>query len=88
MLRIRNKGTIREIKTPSDKMEVMLKIQKSNVAEEVKDKIIKKFCGGTCCMCRRIPSHEVIYDVGDKATRIERYCDNCVKSVYEREAVL
>jgi hypothetical protein len=47
MLKIRNDGTIREIKTPSDKMEVMLKIQKSNVAEEVKDKIIKKFCGGT-----------------------------------------
>ena len=40
-----------------------------------------------CRHCSGIPTHEILYDV-DKATRIERYCDNCVKTVYEREAVL
>jgi hypothetical protein len=86
MLRIRNNGTIHEIKIPSDKLEVMQKILKSNVTESVKQSIIKKLSGGVCTICRGIPTREVIYDV-DKATRIERYCENCVKTVYAREAI-
>jgi hypothetical protein len=65
----------------------MQKILKSNVTEPVKGKIIKQLSGGVCFICRGIPTHEVLYDVY-KATKIERYCDNCVKTVYEREAVL
>lgn len=86
MLRITNNGTIREVKIPSDKLEVMQKILKSNVNEAVKQNIIKQLSGGVCIICRGIPTHEVVYDV-DKATRIERYCDACVKTVYEGEAI-
>ena len=67
-IRIRNNGTIHEIKIPTDAMEVMQRIAKSNVAEPVKDNVIKKLSGGICCICRGIPSHEVIYDV-ESATK-------------------
>ena len=86
MLRIRNNRTIHEINIPSDKLEVMEKIVKSNVTESVKENIIKRLSGGLCCVCRRIPTHEVIYNV-ENASRIERYCQDCMKSAYAREQV-
>jgi hypothetical protein len=91
MLRIRNKGTIQEIKIPSDKLEVIHKILKSNVSQVVKESILKKLAGGWCSICGGIPTKMVTFDVGDSsqgATRLEKYCDICIQKVYEREPVL
>jgi hypothetical protein len=86
-VRIRDNGKRTEIMIPIDKLELMQKIVKSNVSDAVKENIIKQFSGGLCCICRAIPTQQVVYNVG-KATRIERYCDSCVKTVYDHEAVL
>ena len=37
------------------------------------------------------PSLEVRYDISDekqKVTKVERYCDSCIKKLYAREPVL
>jgi len=61
----------------------------SNVTEDVKKLATKKLTGGIspCCVCGDIPSCEVLYKLED-ITRVERYCNKCIKSVYAREAVL
>ena len=90
MLRIRdNEATIRQLKFPEDTLEKLRKLASSNVTEEVKKLGIKKLTGGIspCCIDGGIPTYEVIYNV-ENATRIERYCDKCVKSVYTEEVVL
>jgi hypothetical protein len=66
MLRIRNNGTIRELKLPSDKLEVLQKITQSNISEMIKVKMIRELCGSFCCICRGIPSHEIVYDVSEE----------------------
>jgi hypothetical protein len=88
LVRIRNKGTVQRIKIPSDKLEVIHKILNSNVSEIVKENIIKRLSEGNCCVCRTVATHKVIYDASDErgaAQRIEKYCDLCIKKVYERE---
>ena len=42
---------------------------------------IRKHTGtGICVMCENFATHIVTYDVGG-ATRIERYCDTCIKTI-------
>jgi hypothetical protein len=42
---------------------------------------IRKHTGtGICVMCENFATYLVTYDVGG-ATRIERYCERCIKSV-------
>ena len=72
MLRIRNNGRIHEIKIPSDQLEV----------------VQRRCC---ICGCGDIATQMVTYDASDEkqaAKRIEKYCDTCVKNVYERQPVL
>jgi hypothetical protein len=90
-IKIRNNGTVHEIKIPSEQWEVVQKVVNSNVSEVVKDSIIKRLSGGRCCICGAIATQMVTYDASDEkqaAKRIEKYCDTCVKTVYEREPVL
>ena len=62
----------------------------SNVTEGVKKRIIKEMTGHSgCWSCGGIPTLEVTYPVKDGgATQIERYCEDCIKKLYEREQVL
>jgi hypothetical protein len=88
VLRIRNKGTVQRIKIPSDALEAIQRILKSNVSEIVKEAVVKRLAGGWCCVCHDIPGYMVTYDVGDEkqaGQRIEKYCDDCLKKVYERD---
>lgn len=89
MLRIRdNEATIRQLKFQEDTLEKLRMLSSSSVTEEVKKLGIKKLTNvSPCCVCGDIPTCEIIYNV-ENATRIERYCEKCVKSVYAREAVL
>ena len=90
MLRIRENATVKELNIPKDKLEVLQKIVSSNrIQDATKQNMIRKLAGGYCCCCRGIPSSQVSYPVPDGgATLVERYCEDCVKKVYEREAVL
>jgi hypothetical protein len=86
-IRILNNGKRQQNKIPSEQLKVVQKIVNSNVSDIVKDNIVKRLSGGRCCICGAIATQLVTYDA-DGATRIERYCENCVKTVYEREQVL
>ena len=91
MLRIRDNSTVQELNIPKDKLEVLQKIVSSNNIKDItKQNMIRKLTDGSpCCVCRGIPSLKVSYPVPDGgATLIERYCEDCIKKVYQREAVL
>ncbi len=86
---MRDNATVKELNIPKDVLEVLQKIQDSKtIMDETKDRMIKKLTSGSqCCICRGIPTHEVIYRL-EGATQMERYCEPCIKKVYEREQVL
>ncbi len=89
MLRIRDNATVKELNIPKDKLEVLERIVSSNnIKDETKHRMIRKLSeGSSCCICRGIPSMEVIYHL-EGATKMERYCSECIKKVYERTPVL
>jgi hypothetical protein len=49
--------------------------------------MIKQVMGGTCCICREVPTMQVSYSL-EGATWIEYYCDKCIKNFFAREAVI
>jgi hypothetical protein len=61
----------------------------SSIVTEVKKLGIKKLTDGVnpCCVCGSIPTYEILYKYED-ATRLELYCQDRIKSVYAREAIL
>src|SRR5215510_4023328 len=81
----RDNRFIREIVIPPDKLEYLKKVEKSKVTEVMKQNIIKKVSGGLCCLCRGIPKHKVIYRI-EGAVIIEKYCENCIKRVYNEKS--
>jgi hypothetical protein len=86
-LRIRE-GKVTPITVPQDQLEELKKVLESkNYSSWRKDAMIKQVMGGTCCVCREVPSMQVTYSL-EGATRIERYCDRCIKNIFAREAVL
>ena len=86
---MRDNATVKELNIPKDKLEVLQKIVSSNnIMDDTKHAMIRKLSeGSACCICRGIPSMEVIYHL-EGATQMERYCSECIKKVYQREAVL
>ena len=55
--------------------------RKSGSTTDYDREYIRKHTGtGICVMCENFATYLVTYDVGG-ATRIERYCDGCVKSL-------
>ena len=90
-LRIRpDKGIIRELNIPKEKLEVLQKVVSSpQITDEVKKIMIKKFAEvSPCCVCSGIPSLEVVYDVGGGARRVERSCEACATRVFSRNAII
>ena len=90
-LRIRDNDKVRELNIPKDKLEVLEKIVSSNtIMDQTKHATIKKLTEGSpCCICDGIPAFEISFPFHEGgATRIERYCDKCIKNVFAREAVL
>ena len=65
-------------------LERILKSKK--IGPSRKDAALKEITG-RCCVCGNMPTQEVIYQLQD-AKRIEKYCDSCIKKVYERDQVL
>ncbi len=88
---MRDNATVKELNIPKDKLEVLQKIVSSKtIMDTTKHNMIRKLSDGSpCCICRGIPSLKVSYPVPDGgATLVERYCQDCIKKVFEREAVL
>ncbi len=87
-LRIRDNATVKELNFPKDVLEALQMVVSSNTTSHYKHLMIKKLSDGSaCCVCGGLPTHEVIYHL-DGATQIERYCESCIKKVYERTPVL
>ena len=89
-LRIRQDATVHKLEMESDKLEALQKVMSSNVTDAVKKRVIKEMTGHSGCWgCSGIATLEVRYPVKDGgATQIERWCENCIKKLYEREPVL
>lgn len=89
MLRIRDRdATIKQIDIPKEKLQKFNEFVAANKNTYVsKHLAIKELIGGVCCVCGDIPDVEVTYPL-EGATRIERYCNNCIKSVYARGQAL
>lgn len=88
-LRIRQDASIHQINLESDKLEALQKVVDANVSEGVKKRIIIVTGHTRCWSCSGIPTLEVRYPVKDGgATKIERYCEPCIRKLYEREQVL
>jgi hypothetical protein len=86
-IRIRD-GKVTPIVIPDHQLAELKKVLESKTNSSWrKDAMIKQVIGGNCCICREIPSMQVVYSL-EGATRIERYCDRCIKNVFAREAVL
>src|SRR6476619_3059104 len=84
-----NEGTVKKLNIPIDVLEALEKIVSSEcLMYKSKQETIRRLTQGSpCCECRGIPSHEVRYEVQDGGdTRIERYCDNCLKKRYRNGA--
>jgi hypothetical protein len=88
--RIIDNATIHETPIEPDKLEAIQKIMNAIVTHSVEKRVIKELTGrSTCFGCDGIPTLEVRYPVKDGgATKIERYCEACIKKLYEREPVL
>jgi hypothetical protein len=68
------------------KLEVLKSMLKTEMSSKERNRLIKTHTGGTCLSCTEIPTINVIYDISDpgiKASRIERYCDEC----YEKNKI-
>ena len=85
---IPDNATIRELKIPKEKLEVLEKVvQSSQTTDEVKKIMIKKFAEvSPCCICGGIPAYEVIYQF-EGIKKVERYCSTCANRVFSRDAV-
>ena len=73
------KPRITRISLTEDQLKLLNR--KSGSTTDYDREYIRKHTGtGICVMCENFGTHIATYDVGG-ATRIERYCDTCVKSV-------
>ncbi len=91
MLRIRDNATVKEINVPKEKLEKYESLLRNHkIYGSNKNLMIKQYYGhSACCICGDVPSVVVEYPTeGGGATRIESYCQDCIKKVYQREAVL
>ena len=86
-IRIRE-GKVTPITVPEDQLQQLKEILNSNkYTPSGKETMIKQVMGGNCCVCGKVPSMQVTYSL-EGASKIERYCDRCIKNVFAREAVL
>jgi len=59
-------------------LEKLDKLNRSTLGEATKKLAMRRLIGSIkqCCICQALPEYEVIYYL-EKATKIERYCQNC-----------
>lgn len=63
-------------------MELLHSELKRSRSDKQRNLIIRKWAGGVCIRCYKIPSRKVSYQIED-ALLVECYCDNCFKYMKE-----
>jgi hypothetical protein len=77
---------VKPINASEEDLEMLKKVLDSKVSDSGKTGKVKRVLGSYCIVCGALPTQIATYDyVG--ATRIERYCDSCVKSLEKQFAV-
>ena len=78
---------VKPINASEKDLEMLKKVLDSKLSYSGKTAKVKRVLGSYCIVCGALPTQIATYDyIG--ATRIERYCDECVKSVNGRKQVL
>jgi len=75
---------ITKIKVEPEELAELNGILNSGCSPSVKKRAMVRIAGRECTICGSVPTTLVTYDVGDsgqKAERLERYCDKCLISV-------
>ena len=90
---MRDNATVKELNIPKDKLEQFeLLLRNHKIYDNNRNLMIRHYYGHSpCCVCGDIPKYVVSYNVSDEkqvGTRIESYCSDCIKKVYEREQVI
>lgn len=57
-------------------MQLLQSELKSKSSAKEKQKMMRKYYGGTCIRCGNVPTKKVSYQI-DGGALVERYCDNC-----------
>lgn len=88
-IRLRKGVKLRELKIPEENLKQLKETMSSGFSSPYRRRELGKQILGTslCSLCSGIPSVELTYDVSDKdlkATKVERYCDSCLRQVYTR----
>jgi hypothetical protein len=78
----RDNAVIKELHISQEQREKVQELLKNNYMK--KSEIIKKITGfRSCSSCAGIPDVELSFDL-QGASKIERYCESCIKKVFER----
>lgn len=85
-LRIRPKNTtVRQLNLSLEQINEAQKVMSSPASRQMRHVKLKQILkGNSCCVCDHLPSVEIVYHLGG-VSKIERYCDICIKTVYQRE---
>ena len=78
IITITPKQRIVPIIIPEDTLQKLNKFL-GNMSDMFKRDMMHKI-SGECMICHSIPDYMVIYDL-DGASKVERYCDSCIKKV-------
>jgi hypothetical protein len=74
------KPSITRIPLTEDQLKLLKRMSQST--SDYDREYIRKHTGSAVCvMCENFATYVATYEVGGGATRIERYCDRCIKSV-------
>ena len=73
------KPSITPIPLTEDQLKILNRMSRSTTDYD-REYIRKRTGTGSCVMCENFATYLATYDVGG-ATRIERYCERCIKSV-------
>lgn len=77
--------TIKPMNIPADQLEILKDaLVSKRYTPKSRDTLLAKI-SGRCCVCGAIPTQIASYDCAG-ATRIERYCDACVKKQFSRSS--
>ena len=74
------KPSITPIPLTEDQLKLLNRMSQSTTDYDHREYIRKRTGTGSCVMCENFATYLATYDVGG-ATRIERYCERCIKSV-------
>ena len=80
----RKKAVLKPIEVSDADREYLNKVLASNRAPLTKSVIVRKIMGSYCSSCGAVATQKACFDAHG-ATLIEKYCDDCVKTMKFRD---